>query len=1045
MLQKRTIGGVRFSWIPFLCLELLKNIQQIVCITRHNKDIRYISSVLTSINLSDSIINIPEYEYVQKLQTPYDRVVSSERAAGFAKWILSKEHNHIVITTLKAVEYALLPIEYFSKTLNISKNEAISIIKLQNLLAGYGYERVGVTEFPGQFSIRGGIVDVFPVWSQNPYRVDFDGDVVENIKEFDARSQRSIGTLSSILITKAVDNHFSNGTDSFDKNIKFVDYIPKDAVIIFDSELEKESDENSKILQELSSRFSTIKTQQFQTNASNFAKPNNFSCNIRAISGFHAFLKDSTRYKKAIIAVTSKGALHVLQNILASNNFKKYKVITKIEEAEEGISVIIASVSEGFVGKHYTLYTEKQIFGYILKVSQPSKKNLFKNYTNFIPGNYVVHQKHGIAVFNGIETISVESIKHDFLCLVYKDNDKLFVPVENINLVSRYGDNDAYVELDKLGSVAWANKKEKVRQKLLVVSQGLLRIAALRKTHKIEAIEIDWDKYDEFCKKFPYLETNDQASAIDDVQKDLQNTIPMDRLVCGDVGFGKTEVALRAAFIVAASGQQVVILAPTTILVGQHYQTFMERFEGTGIKICQLSRFVSGAQTRKNIQDIASGDVQIVIATHAVLSKKIHFHKLGLVIVDEEQHFGVRQKEFIKSIQSNIHFLTMTATPIPRTLQMALSGVRDLSIIASSPCDRLPIKTYLIDYDKNTLKEAINYELKRGGQVMVVSPRTEFLEDIQKQIAQLVDGVIIKSVHGKSSNLEEIITDFCDHKINILISTNIVDSGINIPNVNTIIIYRSDMFGLSQLYQLRGRVGRLSNVQSFAYLILPPHKKLSAEAAKRLEVIESLTNLGSGFTLASYDLDIRGAGNIVGDEQSGYIKEVGIELYQAMLEEAILIQGCDEVKKVQFTPQVNIGIPILIPSSYISDEKLRMSFYRRIGDLETLSSVETMEVELIDRFGPIPVETANLLDVIRIRQFCCQANIDRIDVGRNGVLISFYNNVFKSSEKLLSFIKKYSDFIKIRPDQKLLINKKWHHTIERTQDILKITELMSRM
>ncbi|MDR3224024.1 MAG: DEAD/DEAH box helicase [Holosporales bacterium] len=664
--------------------------------------------------------------------------------------------------------------------------------------------------------------------------------------------------------------------------------------------------------------------------------------------------------------------------------------------------------------------------------------DFFKQYSlAFYEGDFVVHEVHGIALFEGLVNLDVAGVHRDFLALRYRNDDRLYVPVENISIISRYGSNDLNVQLDSLKSNVWKNRKASVRKKLLIVANDLLRLAAKRKLTKVAPYEIPRN-YEQFCDGFEHTETADQHTAIDAALSDLQSDTPMDRLVCGDVGFGKTEVAIRAAFIVASSMKQVVLLAPTTILVSQHFRSFKKRFCEFGIEICELSRFISKAQMTKNIKDIESGHVQIVIATHAILSKRINFFDLGLVIIDEEQHFGVKQKEALKDLNAKTHFMTLSATPIPRTLQLAVSGVKDFSLIATPPTDRLSVKTDVCNIDN--IKAAIEFEKARGGQIFFVTPRIEFLRDLYALATKICPDVSIRIVHGKAEDIEKTIIDFCNHKIDMLISTNIIDSGIDIPNANTIIIHKFDLFGLSQLYQLRGRVGRSSR-QAYAHLLLDENRKLTESAQRRLEILQKLNTIGSGFRLASYDLDIRGAGNLLGEEQSGYVRDVGVDLYQSMLQEAVLmLKSGEEVSNTEKNdPQINLGIPVFIPDNYIPDPSVRLDIYRKIGNIDSEQNVDVMEFNLIDKFGQIPQETKNLLTLIKVKINCIRANIDKLDVASKGLTFSFFENKYHDVPALLNLFKT----AKVRNDNKIVILKNWRNISERTTDVLEIARAIS--
>ena len=535
--------------------------------------------------------------------------------------------------------------------------------------------------------------------------------------------------------------------------------------------------------------------------------------------------------------------------------------------------------------------------------------------------------------------------------------------------------------------------------------------------------------YDEFCARFPFNETDDQLNAITDVLKDLNQGSPMDRLVCGDVGFGKTEVALRAAFAVAMSGAQVALIVPTTLLARQHYYNFKKRMEGFPVRVRMLSRLVTpkeAAETKKGLED---GSVEIVIGTHALLSKDIKFCNLGLLIIDEEQHFGVAHKEKLKALKSNVHVLTLTATPIPRTLQMSLTGVKQLSIIATPPVDRLAARTFVMPFDKVMIKEAIYREKFRNGQVFFVCPRVSDIFGMEKELRALVPDIRILVAHGQMpvKQLEDVMNDFADGKADMLLSTTIIESGIDMPTVNTMIVHRSDMFGLAQLYQLKGRVGR-SKVRGYCYFTVPKQKELKPVAERRLNILQALDTLGAGFSLASHDMDIRGSGNILGEEQSGHIKDVGIALYQHMLEEEIMRQKSGERQRredepADWAPQITTGIPIMIPETYVRDLGVRLGLYKRIGEIRDKAGILDMREELTDRFGKLPEEVDNLLKTVEIKQLCREANVEKIDAGAKGILITFHNNVFKAPDKLINWVSRQFGVIKIRPDQKLFVER----------------------
>jgi transcription-repair coupling factor (superfamily II helicase) len=624
--------------------------------------------------------------------------------------------------------------------------------------------------------------------------------------------------------------------------------------------------------------------------------------------------------------------------------------------------------------------------------------------------------------------------------------------VENIDLLTRYGAESEGVILDRLGGAAWQARKARAKERLREMAEGLIRIAAERATKSTDPVAPPHGLFDEFCARFPYEETEDQLSAIGDVLEDLGAGKPMDRLICGDVGFGKTEVALRAAFVVAMSGQQVAIVAPTTLLARQHYKTFTERFEGWPVRIRRLSRMVPAKEAAETREALKNGEVEIVVGTHAVLSKQVGFRDLGLVIVDEEQHFGVKHKEKLKELRADVHMLTLTATPIPRTLQMSLSGIREMSIIATPPVDRLAVRTYITPWDPVVVREALLREKYRGGQVYYVAPRISDLPELERFLREQVPEVKFVVGHGQMAptQLEEVMSAFYDGQYDLLLSTTIVESGLDIPTANTMVIHRADMFGLSQLYQLRGRVGRAKS-RAYAYLTTPAEKQITLSAEKRLKVLQSLDSLGAGFQLASHDLDIRGGGNLLGEEQSGHIKEIGVELYQQMLEDAVnelkTRAGAEGLEHDRgWSPQINTGAAVLIPEEYVPDLNVRLSLYRRLSDAERSADREALAAELIDRFGPLPPEAGQLLKVVAIKGLCREANVSKIDVGPKGAVVSFRNDQFKGDPlALIQFVQKNQVAWRLRPDHKVVVRGEWETPEQRLAAAERVLTELARL
>ncbi|MEM8593055.1 MAG: transcription-repair coupling factor, partial [Pseudomonadota bacterium] len=644
------------------------------------------------------------------------------------------------------------------------------------------------------------------------------------------------------------------------------------------------------------------------------------------------------------------------------------------------------------------------------------------------PGDLVVHVDHGVGRFKGLEIVTAAGAAHECILLEYAENAKLYLPVENIELLSKFGHEEGL--LDRLGGGAWQAKKAKLKERIKEMAERLIRVAAERALRKAAILEPPPGVWDAFAARFPYTETDDQLSAIEATLEDLTAGQPMDRLICGDVGFGKTEVAMRAAFVAAMSGVQVAVIAPTTLLARQHAQSFMERFRGFPLNVRPLSRFVNAKDAAKTREGLAKGSVDIVVGTHAVLAKQVRFHNLGLLVIDEEQRFGVGHKERLKQLRSNIHVLTLTATPIPRTLQLSLSGVRDLSIIGTPPVDRLAIRTYVSEFDTVTLREALLREHYRGGQSFFVVPRISDLPEMEEWLKTEVPEVSYVIAHGQlaAGDLDDRMNAFYDGKFDVLLATTIVESGLDIPTANTMIVHRADMFGLSQLYQIRGRVGR-SKTRAYAYLTTKPRAPLTPAAEKRLRVLGSLDSLGAGFTLASQDLDIRGAGNLLGEEQSGQMRDVGYELYQQMLEEAISKIRSGEAEGIleddsQWAPQINLGVPVLIPDAYVPDLDVRLGLYRRLSNLTTKVELEGFAAELIDRFGQLPKEVNTLLLVVRIKAMCKRAGIAKLDGGPKGATIQFHNDKFASPEGLVAFIQDQRGLAKVK-DNKIVVRRDW--------------------
>ncbi|MBY7649884.1 MAG: transcription-repair coupling factor [Candidatus Liberibacter europaeus] len=756
--------------------------------------------------------------------------------------------------------------------------------------------------------------------------------------------------------------------------------------------------------------------------------------NWEAIGRFDCFFKyivDQYKIgKKTLITAFSKGALQHLIQLLEDNGFKKIKIIHSLNDIssleEDVVSATVLPIDHGFETKKIILVTEKDLLGkrVIRSARRKNSINSIFETSSIEEGAIIVHSDHGIGRFIRLCTIQVSGSSHDCLELHYADDAKLFLPVENIDLISRYSTENSTVILDKLGGVAWQTRKSQLKKRLEDLAQRLINIAAKRSIHSVPALTAPQDLYEKFVQRFPYVETEDQENAIEAVIQDLASGHPMDRLICGDVGFGKTEVVLRAAFIAVMNGLQVVVIAPTTLLVRQHFRLFSTRFQEFAVRIASISRFIRSKESSLHKQEITEGKVDIIIGTHALLNPKIKFSNLGLIIVDEEQHFGVKHKEALKEINPGVHVLTLSATPIPRTLQLAITGVRELSLIKTPPIDRISCRTSVSIFDQLLIRETLMREYYRGGQSFYVCPRLSDLDKCYDFFQEIVPELKVAIAHGKMSSrtLEETINSFYEGQYDVLLSTSIVESGLDLPTANTIIVHRADMFGLAQLYQLRGRVGR-SNISSFALFLISDNHPLTESAQRRLKILQSLDTLGAGFQLASHDLDIRGTGNLLGEEQSGHIKEVGFELYQKMLEDTILsIKGQEELDDINWSPQILIKASVMIPESYVADVNLRLSLYRRLGNITNFEDINHFKAEMIDRFGNLPVEVVHLLKVVVLKFICRTANIEKMDIGTKGIVVHFRNQKFHNPESLLNYISLQKEKVIIRPDQSIVFN-----------------------
>jgi transcription-repair coupling factor (superfamily II helicase) len=1097
---------------------------------------------------------------------PYDRVGPNGAIAARridTLWTLARRLGgqdpaprppFAVLTTVNAVlQKVPAPSTFQESAFTIGPGAGFDLDAFLVFAARNGYSRTETVMEPGEFAIRGGIVDIFPSGPQEPVRLDLFGDVVEKIRQFDPLTQMTrpdgnglgegedviLKPVSEVLLTEDSIDRFRTGYremfgavqegDLLYQSVSegrrsagfehwlplfheamssLFDYLPgvpvslgagtEEALTLRLEQIEDyyaarrdmglgPGDTGGEAYNPLPPERLYLIDDGWDAAINShgvlrfdaFARPDTGAAVIdagaRLITSFAAtarssqsnpfdlavaFARDARKAgRRVIIACASAGSLSRIRRLCVEHGLRDLAVAAdwaEVQALPEGVPAALGlDIEQGFTAPGLAVIAEPDILGQ--KLARPRRREraaaaLTAELAALNEGDLVVHLDHGIGRYEGLETLHLPGAEgaraaaHDCLRLIYGGGDKLYVPVENIDVLSRYGEDQGTVALDRLGGAAWQAKKSRLRGRIRDMAEELLKLAAARTLVRAKPMIPDESDYDEFCARFPYSETEDQQNAITETLADMARDKPMDRLICGDVGFGKTEVALRAAFTATLSGVQVAVVVPTTLLARQHFEVFTQRFQGLAVEIAQLSRLVPAGEAAKVKERLQSGRVDIVIGTHALLAGSIQFANLGLLIIDEEQHFGVAHKERLKQLRGNVHVLTLTATPIPRTLQLALTGVKELSIIATPPVDRLAVRTFILPYDPLVIREAIKREIHRGGQCFYVCPRISDIATVTTQIADIVPDARVRAIHGQmpAAEIEQTMVAFFEGAFDILVSTNIIESGLDLPNVNTIIIHRAEMFGLGQLYQLRGRVGR-SRVRAYAYLTLPPRRMLTAGATKRLEVMQTLDSLGAGFTLASHDLDIRGAGNLLGEEQSGHIREVGVELYQHMLEETVAELKGAAPSEADWSPQVNVDIPVLIPESYVADLGLRLGLYRRIAGLLASDQVESFAAELIDRFGPLPREVENLLSVVTLKQSCRAAGVEKVEAGRRGCLITFRNASFANPEGLIAAIAASPGTMRLRPDHTLVIRDDWPTPADQVKGLAHELEALARI
>ena len=1125
-----TVSGAPEGFDARLILDEVAKSGPVLHVARDDKRLAAMQAALRFFAPDMPVMVFPAWDCL-----PYDRVspnadVSAARMATLAALAHGMPDRYVLLTTLNAATQKVPPRSLLREAAFTARvGDRINEEGLRSFLARMGFTQSPTVTEPGDYAVRGGIIDIYPPGETGPIRLDLFGDVLDGARRFDPATQRTteklshvdLAPVSEVILDDAAITRFRQnyriafgaaGTDDplyeavsagrkhagvehwlgfFQDDLETLfDYLPGVTVTLDDqtgpqrlARWDSIADQYGTRMHALGQKgrmdtvykpappellylddaawqaavqdhrilqFAALKqaTGPGVTDAGgrigrNFA-PERQREELSLFGALASHVRDRLSEGPVVIASYSEGARERLTGLIEDEGIAEVIPVSDATRVgKRGVHLAVWALEAGFEAPGLTVISEQDVLGDRL-IRQTKRKRRAENFLTeanaLAPGDLVVHVDHGVGRFQGLEVVTALGAAHECLLIEYAEQSKLYLPVENIELLSKYGHEEGL--LDKLGGGAWQAKKARLKERIRQIAERLIRVAAERALRTAPVLTPSDGLWDQFLARFPYAETDDQLQAIDDVLEDLESGRPMDRLICGDVGFGKTEVAIRAAFIAALSGVQVAVIAPTTLLARQHYQTFAERFRGFPVSVRPLSRFVSATEAAKTRDMISRGQVDIVVGTHALLAKGVRFQNLGLLVIDEEQKFGVQHKERLKSLRTDVHVLTLTATPIPRTLQLSLSGVRDLSIIGTPPVDRLAIRTYVSEFDTITIREALLREHYRGGQSFFVVPRISDMAEMEDWLKREVPEVTYITATGQmaAGELDDRMNAFYDGKFDVLLATTIVESGLDIPTANTMVVWRADMFGLSQLYQIRGRVGR-SKTRAYAYLTTKPRQKLTDTAEKRLRVLGSIDSLGAGFTLASQDLDIRGAGNLLGEEQSGQMREVGYELYQQMLEDQIaaIRSGAAEgiVDDGHWAPQINLGVPVLIPEDYIPDLDVRLGLYRRLADLTTKVELEGFAAELIDRFGKLPREVNTLMLVVRIKAMCKRAGISHLDAGPKGATIRFHNDKFASPKGLVDFINDQKGLAKVK-DNKIVVRRDWAREKDKIQGAFNI-------
>ena len=969
-----------------------------------------------------------------------------------------KEEPVTVITTMDAfLDGIISPDEIQKNRIHITGEDTVDLTKLEQDLTALGYERESQIEAPGQLAVRGGIIDVFPLAEEMPVRIELWGDEIDSIRMFDAKSQRSIENISEITIYPASENCFGNNG-----LVSFLKYFPENETLLFydephrlqetaetveaeyteslknraDAGMKEEGEEELRVFQTKDiisemNRYSGIGLTTLESKCGLFKVRSVYTVQAKGVNpynnSFELLTRDLKRLKRngyrVVLLSGSRTRAKRLAEDLRDYDLSSFYSEDMQREVKPGeIMAAYGYASEGYEYPmlKFVVISESDIFGRKKKKKKRKKYEgqRIQDFAELKPGDYVVHENHGIGVYKGIEKIEVEKIVKDYMKIVYAEGGVLYIPVAQMDLIQKYAGADAKKpRLNKLGTIQWGKTKSQVKKAVQIVAKDLVELYAVRQQSEgfVYGPDTVWQK--EFEEMFPFEETDDQLQAIEDTKHDMESKKIMDRLICGDVGYGKTEIAIRAAFKAVQEGKQVVCLVPTTILAQQHYNTFVQRLKEFPVRIDLLCRFRSAAEQKKTIEDTKKGFVDILVGTHRVLSKDVVFKDLGLLIIDEEQRFGVTHKEKIKKLKENIDVLTLTATPIPRTLHMSLIGIRDMSVLEEAPNERMPIQTYVMEYNDEMVREAITRELARDGQVYYVYNRVNDIADVAGRIQSLVPDANVAFAHGqmKERELEDIMYDFINGDIDVLVSTTIIETGLDIPNANTMIIQDADRFGLSQLYQLRGRVGR-SNRMAYAFLLYQRDKLLKEVAEKRLSAIREFTDLGSGIKIAMRDLEIRGAGNLLGEAQSGHMEAVGYDLYCKMLNEAVRqLKGGPEAET--FTTLIDLNVDAYIPEYYIKNEYQKLDIYKRIAAIESEEELEDMTEELIDRFGDIPKKVQQLLVIASLKSLAHSVYVTAIEQKGEEIRFTMYEKAKIDPSGIPKFLDSYKNDLIFRAEE----------------------------